>query len=174
MYPRVNCPGLRSANTVMCIYLDVREGRGILATKRDSIARFIHVIRPLRTLYKLPATSVHIFYDMQGDSIAFNRNASIFLNLRYYEAWRRCLSLWYRRFPLTHFMKMMRRCRMAQCRRHSSLGQYSHWVTLLEDRCLTSTSLEGSSLLLTKLRITSYNRTTRNTNSISHLSVKHT
>ena len=71
MYPRVNCPGLRSANTVMCIYLDVREGRGILSTKRDSIARFIHVIQPLRTLYSLPVTSVHIFYDMQGDNIVF-------------------------------------------------------------------------------------------------------
>ncbi|EJD01998.1 uncharacterized protein FOMMEDRAFT_109078 [Fomitiporia mediterranea MF3/22] len=66
---------------------DVPEGRNIIAAKHDSIARFIHVIRPLRTLYKLPPTSVNIFYDMEGDSIAFNRNASLFVNLRYYEAW---------------------------------------------------------------------------------------
>jgi len=66
---------------------DIANPRRILEEKRDPIARFCHIIRPLRTLYNLPATSVHIFYDLQGDSIAFNRNASIFLNLRFFEAW---------------------------------------------------------------------------------------
>ncbi|KAL5520611.1 hypothetical protein ACEPAF_2612 [Sanghuangporus sanghuang] len=66
---------------------DVPDSRNLIAARHDSIARFIHVIRPLRTLYKLPPTSINIFYDVHGDSIAFNRNASIFLNLRFYEAW---------------------------------------------------------------------------------------
>ncbi|KAL5514880.1 hypothetical protein ACEPAG_2196 [Sanghuangporus baumii] len=66
---------------------DVPDGRNLIAMRHDSIARFIHVVRPLRTLYKLPPTSINIFYDLHGDSIAFNRNASIFLNLRFYEAW---------------------------------------------------------------------------------------
>ena len=56
--------------------------------KKDSIARFIHVMVPIRDLYQLPPTSVHIFCDLAGSTIAFNRNASIFLNLRYFEAWR--------------------------------------------------------------------------------------
>ena len=60
----------------------------LMSTKRESIARFIHVILPIRKLYQLPPTSIHIFYDAAGETIAFNRNASIFLNLRYYEAWR--------------------------------------------------------------------------------------
>ncbi|KAL5498075.1 hypothetical protein ACEPAH_3006 [Sanghuangporus vaninii] len=66
---------------------DVPDGRNLIAARHNSIARFIHVIRPLRSLYKLPPTSINIFYDVHGDSIAFNRNASIFLNLRFYEAW---------------------------------------------------------------------------------------
>lgn len=57
---------------------------------RDPLARFIHVVMPLAQIYNLPMTSLHIFYDMAGGLIAFNRNGSIFLNLRYFEAWREC------------------------------------------------------------------------------------
>lgn len=60
--------------------------------KRDILARFIHIIKPLVEVYKLPPTSLHIFYDLGGEMIAFNRNASIFLNLRYFEAWRKLAS----------------------------------------------------------------------------------
>jgi hypothetical protein len=67
---------------------DIPQPQSIITTKHDVIARFIHVIKPLGDIYKLPSTSLHIFYDQGGDMIAFNRNASIFLNLRYYEAWR--------------------------------------------------------------------------------------
>jgi hypothetical protein len=70
-------------------YTDVPQLQSIMTTKHDIIARFIHVITPLGQIYKLPLTSLHIFYDQGGDLIAFNRNGSIFLNLRYYEAWRK-------------------------------------------------------------------------------------
>ncbi|KAF9644423.1 hypothetical protein BDM02DRAFT_3272450 [Thelephora ganbajun] len=66
---------------------DVPNPAELFKVKKDAIARFIHVIMPIRDLYQLPPTSVHIFYDLAGGTIAFNRNASIFLNLRYYEAW---------------------------------------------------------------------------------------
>lgn len=62
-----------------------------MTAKHDVLARFIHVIQPLGRVYGLPPTSLHIFYDRAGEMIAFNRNASIFLNLRYYEAWREFL-----------------------------------------------------------------------------------
>jgi hypothetical protein len=52
------------------------------------IARFIYVVLPLAALYKLPTTSLNIFYDPTGSCIAFNLKASIFLNLRFFEAWR--------------------------------------------------------------------------------------
>lgn len=61
----------------------------MITTKNDTIARFIHVIQPLAQVYGLPLSSLHIFYDISGDLIAFNRNASLFLNLRFFEAWRK-------------------------------------------------------------------------------------
>lgn len=70
------------------IFPDIPQPQSIMSTKHDVIARFIHIIKPLGEIYKLPVMSLHIFYDQRGDLIAFNRNASIFLNLRYYEAWR--------------------------------------------------------------------------------------
>jgi len=66
---------------------DVLHPKDVLASKRDSIARFIHIVKPLAEVYELPLTSLHIFYDTSGGVIAFNRNASLFLNLRFFEAW---------------------------------------------------------------------------------------
>lgn len=67
---------------------EVHDSGSVLTTKSDAIARFIHVIQPLARVYDLPPSSLHIFYDIAGDLIAFNRNASLFLNLRFFEAWR--------------------------------------------------------------------------------------
>jgi hypothetical protein len=58
-----------------------------IAAMHTAIERFGVVLRPLIKLYKVPSTSVHIFYDMSGPLIAFNRNGSLFLNARYYIAW---------------------------------------------------------------------------------------
>ena len=86
---------------------DVPNPNELLKTKKDVIARFIHVIGPIRDLYQLPPTSVHIFYDLAGSTIAFNRNASIFLNLRYYEAWRMHYFLSPCHLPSSGFQQMM-------------------------------------------------------------------
>jgi len=45
------------------------------------------IINPLKGVYKLPPSSIHVFYDTRGDLIAFNREGGIFLNLRYFESW---------------------------------------------------------------------------------------
>ncbi|TBU28918.1 hypothetical protein BD311DRAFT_721461 [Dichomitus squalens] len=66
---------------------DVPDARTLLQQKNESLARFIYTIRPLQEVYTLPPTSLHIFYDRAGELIAFNRNASLFLNLRYFEQW---------------------------------------------------------------------------------------
>lgn len=66
---------------------DIEDPSALLKEKHESIARFIHVVQPVRDLFQLPSTSVHIFCDLAGSTIAFNRDASIFLNLRYFEAW---------------------------------------------------------------------------------------
>lgn len=71
---------------------DVPDARTLMQQKHESLARFIYTVRPLREVYTLPPTSLHIFYDRAGELIAFNRNASLFLNLRYFEQWRKYYS----------------------------------------------------------------------------------
>ncbi|CCM02906.1 uncharacterized protein FIBRA_05020 [Fibroporia radiculosa] len=66
---------------------DISDAESLMAAKAESLARFIYVIQPLCEAYKLPMSSTHIYYDSVGHRIAFNRNASLFLNLRYFEAW---------------------------------------------------------------------------------------
>jgi hypothetical protein len=63
----------------------------IITTKQGTLLRFVEVVRLLAGIYKIPPTSLHVFYDLAGDVIAFNRAGSIFLNLRYFEAWRELL-----------------------------------------------------------------------------------
>ena len=60
------------------------EGAGTSVQVR--INRF--VLYGTNVVHSLPLTSLHIFYDLDGGLIAFNRNGSIFFNLRYYETWR--------------------------------------------------------------------------------------
>ena len=60
----------------------------LLKTKIDTINRFIKIIGRLEKVYKLPDSSLHIFYDLEGPMIAFNKNGALFLNLRHYEEWR--------------------------------------------------------------------------------------
>ncbi|KAI0670652.1 hypothetical protein C8Q78DRAFT_1037269 [Trametes maxima] len=66
---------------------DVPDVKSFMQTKSEPLARFIYTIRPLQEVFTLPPTSLHIFYDRAGELIAFNRNASLFLNLRYFEQW---------------------------------------------------------------------------------------
>lgn len=77
--------------TVCCA--DVPEPHTFITRKHDSLARFIHVVTPLANVYSLPMTALHIFYDLEGGLIAFNRNGSLFLNYRFFEAWRACAYL---------------------------------------------------------------------------------
>lgn len=66
---------------------DVPEPHTFIKRKHDSLARFIHIVTPLANVYSLPMTSLHVFYDLAGGLIAFNRNGSLFLNHRFFEAW---------------------------------------------------------------------------------------
>jgi hypothetical protein len=68
--------------------LDLPESESLIQRKHDVLARFLHVLNPLVAIYKIPQSSLHVFADNEGQLIAFNRNGSLFVNLRYYEAWR--------------------------------------------------------------------------------------
>ena len=69
------------------------QRRDFMRIKHDSIARFINIMTPLAYIYQLPLTSLHIFYDLEDGIIAFNRNGSLFLSLRYFEAWRKYIQV---------------------------------------------------------------------------------
>ena len=97
---------LREGRSLTRSNVDVPNPAELMKTKRDAIARFIHVMIRIRDLYQLPPTSVHVFCDLAGSTIAFNRNASIFVNLRYYEAWRTYTTIFLYRMRSSGFEQM--------------------------------------------------------------------
>jgi hypothetical protein len=79
-----------------------------METKKDVLARFVSIIRQLGSVYALPPTSLHVFYDVAGGLIAFNSSGSLFCNLRYYEAWRMCLLYSYFFYLVQHALQTTR------------------------------------------------------------------
>ncbi|KAJ7675084.1 hypothetical protein B0H17DRAFT_1170632 [Mycena rosella] len=71
------------------VYLsqEVPNPHSFMPAKYEPLTRFVPIMTVLAQVYNLPLTSLHVFYDLDGGLIAFNRNGSIFFNLRYYEAW---------------------------------------------------------------------------------------
>ncbi|KAG6379359.1 hypothetical protein JVT61DRAFT_11822 [Boletus reticuloceps] len=66
---------------------DVLDPDTFMDTKHDVLVRFVDVLTHVAELNGLSLTVLHVFCDVAGGPIAFNRNGSIFLNLRYFEAW---------------------------------------------------------------------------------------
>ncbi|KAJ3518784.1 hypothetical protein NMY22_g13511 [Coprinellus aureogranulatus] len=61
--------------------------KNFISDNQAALARFIHILLPLSRVYDLPQSTMHIFYDVTGGLIAFNRNASLFMNFRFYQQW---------------------------------------------------------------------------------------
>lgn len=61
----------------------------VIGAKLAAIERFADILTLLRDQIFKIGDSVSIFYDSDGPLIAFNRNGSIFVNLRVYEQWRK-------------------------------------------------------------------------------------
>ena len=70
------------------LFVDLPEPESLIQRKHDVLARFIHVLKPLVELYKIPQTSVQVFADKEGQLISFNRSGCLIMNLRYFETWR--------------------------------------------------------------------------------------
>jgi hypothetical protein len=66
---------------------ELPERQTLIQRKHDVLARFLHILNPLVEVYRIPQTSLHVFADSEGQLVAFNRSGSLFMNLRYYEAW---------------------------------------------------------------------------------------
>ncbi|KAH0828719.1 hypothetical protein J3R83DRAFT_3128 [Lanmaoa asiatica] len=73
--------------------MDVYIGQGILdadtfmESMREPLAHFVRIITPISKIYKIPVGSLRIFHDDAG-CIAFNCKGILYLNLRYFKAWR--------------------------------------------------------------------------------------
>ena len=76
---------------------------------QEPLSRFVGIIVPIAEVYNLSVAFLHIFYDVGGGPIAFNREGSLFLNLRYFEAWRKCDQ--YMRCRMLHFRQTIRMSR---------------------------------------------------------------
>ena len=87
------------ASALNSLLADLPEPESLIQRKHDVLARFIHVLKPLVALYKIPQTSLQIFADRKGQLITFNKSGRLIMNLRYFEAWRTC---WVSAFLTTH------------------------------------------------------------------------
>ncbi|KAJ1329113.1 DUF3684 domain-containing protein [Microdochium nivale] len=56
----------------------------LLKTYHRDINAFAVLLREVGDIYSIPAASLHIFFDETGNTIAFNRDGSVFCNLRFY------------------------------------------------------------------------------------------
>lgn len=83
--PRVRSLESVGGYNLINLNADISDPAKLLKEKKDVIARFIGVMMPILDLYELPLTMVHIFYDLGGSAVTFNRNGSIFVNLRHYD-----------------------------------------------------------------------------------------
>ncbi|BGP12853.1 hypothetical protein JCM10213_005226 [Rhodosporidiobolus nylandii] len=67
---------------------DVPDPTTFVGEHHDALLRLVtQVLRPVGDVFGLDARALHIFYDLEGPLIAFNRNGSIYVNFRYYLAW---------------------------------------------------------------------------------------
>ncbi|KAI8099843.1 uncharacterized protein BX664DRAFT_273355 [Halteromyces radiatus] len=68
------------------VHRDV-EAEQVLTQYAQPIQRFVHVVTGLANhVFELKLNTLHLYYDTEGPTIAFNKSGSLFLNLRYYLA----------------------------------------------------------------------------------------
>ncbi|GAA6047852.1 hypothetical protein JCM3770_004674 [Rhodotorula araucariae] len=67
---------------------EVPDPTTLVAEHHDALLRMVtQVLRPVGDVFGLDPRALHVFYDLEGPLIAFNRNGSIYVNFRFYLAW---------------------------------------------------------------------------------------
>ncbi|GAA5919060.1 hypothetical protein JCM1841_003725 [Sporobolomyces salmonicolor] len=67
---------------------DVPDPTSFVAENHDALVRYVtKVLRPVGEVFGLDPQALHVFHDLEGPLIAFNRNGSLYCNSRYYFAW---------------------------------------------------------------------------------------
>jgi hypothetical protein len=81
-------PDLNPETDVKFLIVELPERQTLIERKHDVLARFLHILNPLVEVFRIPRPCLHVFADSEGQLVAFNRSGSLFMNLRYFEAWR--------------------------------------------------------------------------------------
>lgn len=85
--PATNMNFVAEAPGGMRVFLakDVSVNPGqFLSSNSAGISKFETLLKDVANVYNLPAHSLHIYYDEQGSTIAFNKSGSIFCNYRFF------------------------------------------------------------------------------------------
>ncbi|EHL03755.1 hypothetical protein M7I_0107 [Glarea lozoyensis 74030] len=85
--PGQNITFLASASNSMRIFVSKTltiPSTDFLTTNSSSLNTFANLLFDVADIYSLSRQAVHIFYDEEGGTIAFNRDGSIFCNFRFY------------------------------------------------------------------------------------------
>ncbi|KAI4175037.1 MAG: hypothetical protein LQ348_006257, partial [Seirophora lacunosa] len=61
------------------------SGDTFMANNRDGLEHFASVLHDCATIYNVPMESVHMFYDTDSNTVAFNRASSLFFNYRMFQ-----------------------------------------------------------------------------------------
>ncbi|KAK9702383.1 hypothetical protein K7432_011269 [Basidiobolus ranarum] len=70
------------------LYLDKSCDADEIMTKENlkSLARFVQLLMSLANVFELVPDTMHVFYDPEGPTVAFNRGGALFFNWRYFVA----------------------------------------------------------------------------------------
>ena len=52
--------------------------------RKAPLTRFVNILKDLVEVFELAPKAVHVFYDNNSSSIAFNRDKALFFNLKFY------------------------------------------------------------------------------------------
>lgn len=67
------------------IFVERHVEQSFLRAKLNELTSFSAVLVEVGSVFDLPTSALHIYYDDMGPTIAFNLNGSLFFNFRYYQ-----------------------------------------------------------------------------------------
>eukprot|EP00842_Homolaphlyctis_polyrhiza_P002573 jgi/Hompol1/3316/HPOL_003212-RA len=77
----------RHPSTRVPVYADrsvLEQGQQVVKTQANAVERFIQLLSFLARVFQLNSQNVHVYWDSNGSTIAFNRANALFFNLRFF------------------------------------------------------------------------------------------
>jgi len=99
--PHGNC---KTRNGIKVFAANTDSGPAFLSKNFNAVERFSVVIQHLAIVYKLNLATVAIYYEPNGNTIAFNQSKALYFNVRFFAALHQhnvdssCYSYWYMTF----------------------------------------------------------------------------